>query len=123
MPNGPKSDAARERAVTALLSCATIKQAARKAGVGLRTLTRWLSDDRQFQQLLARARQRALELAVGRLAKSTANAVTTLAKASKDGDVKAAGMVIDRALKGVELADVLARVERLEEQARLREAR
>jgi hypothetical protein len=114
MPGRSKSDAVRERAVAAILSCGSTKAAARKVGVGHRTLKGWLAEDAAFQRMLAEARRRALELAIGRLAKGTASAVTTLVRACRNGDVKAAVAVVDRSIKGIELTDVLARLEALE---------
>jgi hypothetical protein len=121
MPNGPKPEHIREKAIAALLSCSTIKLAAHKAGVARRTLEQWLHHDPEFQQQLAEARRKALELAVGRLAKGTAAAVTTLVKACRKGDVKAATAVVDRAIRGIELADVLQRLEVLEQAKKRRD--
>lgn len=124
MPNGAKPEHVRERAVMAVLGCATVKQAARKAGVGYRTLKAWLAEP-EFAGQLAEARRRVLALALGRLAKGTGAATTALMRALKAADqntaVRAAVAVLDRATKGCEMLDVLDRLERLEVAARRQE--
>ena len=45
---GTKSAAVRERAVMAMLTESSIGAAARRAGVGARTLRRWIADDAEF---------------------------------------------------------------------------
>jgi hypothetical protein len=114
MPNGEKPPHVREKAVQALLSCATIKQAAKKAGVGVRTIKLWLHQDQAFRQMLAEARRKALELAVSRMARATTGAVTALTKATRQGNIKAAAIIIDRAIKGIELVDLAERMEEVE---------
>lgn len=47
--HGAKSEAVREKAVLALLSEATIAEAAKQCGVGERTLRRWLVEDPGFK--------------------------------------------------------------------------
>jgi hypothetical protein len=114
MPNGAKTDAVRERAVAALLACSSTKAAAAKSNVAHRTLRRWLAEDAEFQEMLALARRQALQLAIGRLSKATQAAVTALVRACRNGDAKAAATILDRAIRGIELVDVLPRLERLE---------
>jgi hypothetical protein len=40
-----------------------------------------------------------------------------LTRAARKGDVRAANAIVDRAIKGLELADVLARLQALEQRA------
>jgi hypothetical protein len=121
MAGGAKPEHVREKAVAALLSCSTIKLAARKAGVSLRTLKYWVNHDAEFQRLLAEARRQALQLAIARLAKGTATAVTALLRAARRGDVKAAMGIVDRSIRGIELTDVLQRLEVLEQAKKRRD--
>ena len=76
--HGAKSAAVRERAVVALLSEKTIAEAAGKAGVGEKTLRRWLSDDEAFQAEYASARQAAFQTGIHRAQALTGRAMDTL---------------------------------------------
>ena len=76
--HGAKSAAVRERAVVALLSEKTIAAAAKKAGVGEKTLRRWLADDEQFQTEYAAALRTTFEAGIQRAQALAAKAVDTL---------------------------------------------
>src|SRR5437870_1661431 len=56
-----------ERAIAALLTCRTHQEAARQAGIGERTLQRWLAEEPQFIAVLRAARRRLVETTIGRL--------------------------------------------------------
>lgn len=123
---GARTQAVREKAVAALLAAPTVMAAAKKAGVGYRTLKTWLAED-AFRGQYAEARRRLLEHSLSRLQRATAAAVTTLLKAIRGDDgklaVRAAVAVIDRALKGAELMEVEARLAALEAKAKRDELR
>jgi hypothetical protein len=114
----------REAAVAALLEEPTVQKAAARAGVGYRTLKQWLAEDREFQELYARARRQLLQHAVGRLQRACGKAVSRLVRAlgaGKDADaIRAATAILDRAVSGAELLDVLERLEALEVAAKKR---
>ena len=76
--HGAKSEAARERAVLALLSEKTVTDAAGKAQVDESTLRRWLSEDEAFQAEYATARQTVFQTGIHRVQALTAKAVDTL---------------------------------------------
>jgi hypothetical protein len=113
-----------ERVLGALLSTPSVAAAARSAGVGLRTVRRWLAEDDAFRAALRDARRRALEVATSRLAATTAKAVTTLealidgtAESDAQTRCRAALGVLATAIKSAEVDDLTARVEALEARA------
>jgi hypothetical protein len=114
------------RALEALLSCSTIKAAAKAARVGERTLRGWLKEP-AFLATYRAARRQAVEAALGHLQRATGKAVRTLVgclKATKESDrVKAALGILDRAVKAVELIDLEERVAGLERVAEWQRAR
>ncbi len=76
--HGSKTGATRERAIVAILAESTIGAAAKRAGIGERTLRRWLTEDEAFQGALAEARCLAFEAGMGRVQALTARAVEAL---------------------------------------------
>jgi transposase-like protein len=74
------STAIRERAIEALLSEATVSQAAVKCGVSERTLRRWMDTDREFRHGLAEAQRDAFEAATQRVQGLSVTAFDTLAE-------------------------------------------
>jgi hypothetical protein len=108
------------RAVGALLVSRTVTVAAQEVGISERQLTRWLADD-AFRAALQRAQDAALGLAVRRLAGGLGVALDTLTTVMADTTgtpagvrVRAAGLWLDAGLRWLELADLAARVEKLE---------
>jgi hypothetical protein len=106
-----------EQAIVGLLTEHTIEAAATTAGVSYRTLKGWLARPK-FQQAYRRARRQLVEAALGRLQQVAADAVASLARNLACGqpatEVRAAVAVLQQAVAGVELADVLDAVEDLE---------
>lgn len=96
----------RDVAAAAIASGASLKVAAAEAGVGRRTMTRWVNDDEEFKRKveseaksrLAKIREYALDQGL--------DVMRALVAAALDGDVRAQCAVLDRI--GVH------RVERLE---------
>lgn len=68
-----------DRAIEALMECATVTEAAEKSGIPRRTLCTWLSEP-EFQRQLRQARSRSFGLAMGRLCRLSNEAVDVLAK-------------------------------------------
>lgn len=73
-----KPEAVREKAILALLSEKTIGAAAKRCGVGERTLRRWMTDDEDFKRELADARRAMFQAGMHRVQALTARAVETL---------------------------------------------
>lgn len=67
-----------QAAILALLTEKTLSLAARRAGVGERTLRRWLNDDTDFQAEYAAARQATFSAGINRVQALTGKAVDTL---------------------------------------------
>jgi hypothetical protein len=116
MPGGQKPLHVREQAALALLTRATVREAAEAAGVGERTLRGWLRQPK-FLRLYRRLRRQATEVALGRLQDMTADAVKTL-KDLLDCEhapsrARAADLVLGYSLKGLEMADLAEEVEQL----------
>lgn len=104
------------RAIAALLTSRTVGQAAAEAGVGERTLHRWL-DHPHFRTAYADASRQLLAETVGRLRAIAGEAVETLRAALHDDStsyrIRAAIALLDVAVK-VEVDDLARRVDALE---------
>jgi hypothetical protein len=111
-----------EEAIAALLTQRNVEDAARAAGIGTRTLLRWLKLP-EFQTAYREARRAAFGQAVARLQQGASAAATTLLKTMIDPNtpasvrVRAADCVLDHAAKAIELEDLEVRVSELERAA------
>jgi len=111
-----------EDAIAALLTQRNVEEAARAAGIGARTLLRWLQLPK-FQAAYRQARREAFGQAVARLQQGTSAAATTLLKTMIDPAtpasvrVRAAEAIFNRAAKAIEIEDIEARVSDLERAA------
>ena len=107
-------------AIAALLAQRTIAEAAHQVGIGERTLLRWLQADSAFQAAYRTARRHVVQHAVAQVQQATSTAVATLeaimqdSTASASARVSAAKVVMETALKAVELEDLEARIVALE---------
>jgi predicted RecB family endonuclease len=117
--HGEKLGRKQEEAIAALLSHRNIEDAARAAGVGTRTLIRWLKVP-EFVKEYRQARREAVHQSVARMQQATGAAATTVLKLMTDMNIpaavrlRAAECVFDRAFKGIEVEDIEARVSELE---------
>jgi hypothetical protein len=116
--HGDKRSRRQELAIAALLCQPTLDKAAQAAGISPRTLKGWLTEP-TFQATYREARRRTVEQAIGQLQRACGKAVRALVKnlacdnpAARNAAAKA---ILEQAVKGVELADVLERLERLEQ--------
>lgn len=107
-----------ERCVAALLECRTLAEAAKVAGVSERSLRYWLRRE-DFRAEYRRAAGRLLESAIATLQATAGEAASAL----RDGleskhpvgvRLAAAKAILDRALRGVELLDIEARLSTIE---------
>lgn len=111
----------KNKAIAALLTTATQADAAAAAGVGHRTLARWLADDLEFRQALHRAEGAAIDAAVRRLVGLQDAAITVfddvLANPAISPTVRlrAASSVIDYLLRLRELRNLEERLAALED--------
>jgi hypothetical protein len=120
--HGAKFTRKMEVAVAAVLSQRNLEEAARVAGVGVATLTRWQKLP-EFRKALRKARREALSQTIGRLQYGSSSAATTLLKVVLDKDtppstkVRASDSIINHALRAFETEDILERLEELERAA------
>ncbi len=121
--HGEKLSRKQEAAIAALLSAPTIKDAARGCDVSEVTLWRWLQLA-EFAAAYRAARRQVVERAVSELQAATGEAVETLKRnlhcEQANVEIRAAQIILEQAIKGVELIDLQERIERLEE--RMKEA-
>src|SRR5436305_1441339 len=107
-----------EQAILALLQGANHQEAAAAAGVTARTLRRWLQDP-VFLGMLRRARAAQWTESTSLLQAATREAVETLQRVMRCRDhpsaqVAACRILLDRAIKAVELDDLAGRLAELE---------
>jgi cytosine/adenosine deaminase-related metal-dependent hydrolase len=120
--HGAKFGRKKEEAIAGLLSQRTVEDAARVAGVGTKTLLRWLQIP-EFRDEYLRARREAVYQSIARMQQSTGAAGVTILKLMTDPTVpaavrlRAAECVFDHAVKGIELEDIELRVSELERAA------
>ena len=123
--HGQKYTRRHEAALAALLSEPTMEAAARKTGVSISTMSR-LMEIPEFQEKYRQARRDSVSAATCALQRHAAGAVATLAAVMDNPEappavrVSAARAVLELAYRAVEVEDVLARLDALE-QARTEE--
>jgi transposase-like protein len=115
-------DERKEEAIAALLSSKSVEDAARAIGINPNTLLRWL-EIQEFRDAYRKARREAVGQSVARLQQATGAAAITILKLMMDASsppavkLRAAECVFDRAMQGIELEDIEARVAALEQAA------
>ena len=125
--HGAKLGRKKEGAVLALLSQRSVEEAARVAGVGARTLYRWMKDP-EFDAAYRDAKRAAFSQSIARLHQMAGAAVTTLGKAMLDPNappatkVRAADSILNHTAKAIELEDLEARLADLERSAEILKA-
>jgi transposase-like protein len=118
----------KEAAIVELLSQRNVEEAARAAGIGARTLYRWMKEP-DFDAAYRTARRAAFSQSAARLQQMCSAAVTTLGKIMVDPNspvasrVRAADSVLDHAAKSIELEDIEVRVSELERAAEAAKSR
>ncbi len=123
--HGEKFGRKMEAAIAALLTQRNIEDAARSAGIGTRTLMRWLRLP-EFQAAYREARRAAYSQCFARLQQGAVAATTTLLKMMIDPGrpasvrVRAAECVMNHATRAIEIEDIEARVAELERAAELK---
>jgi DNA-binding transcriptional MerR regulator len=119
--HGEKLSRKQDQAITAMVTCASITEAAAQCGLAEVTLRRWLKQD-GFQQAYRDARRAVVQHAIVQVQRATGEAVETLRAVMQDTDasasarVSAAKAILETAVKAVELEDLEARIAALEAQ-------
>ena len=120
--HGAKFGRKQEEAIAALLTHRTVEEAAHAVKIAPKTMLRWLEIP-AFKTKYRKARREGVFQAVARLQHATGAASITMLKLMADPNVpaavrlRAAECVFDRAVKGIELEDIEARVSELEQAA------
>jgi hypothetical protein len=104
--------------VTALLSHAGVPDAARAAGISVRTAWRWMRDP-AVQARLREIRKDAMNAAMVRLQEAASGAVDCLCEVQREGEsesarVSAARCILEQALRAAEVGDLEERLAKLE---------
>jgi len=126
--HGTKLGRKQEEAIAALLTQRNTEDAARTVGVTPKTLLRWMKLP-EFKAAYREARWEGVNQAFARMQQATGAAGTVALKLMTDPNVpaavrlRAAEFVFDRAIRGVELEDIAARVTALEQTAELNRPR
>jgi hypothetical protein len=117
--HGEQLSRKQEQAIAALLGQPAVEQAAAAISVNEKTLRNWMKLP-TFQAAYRDARRQIVEGAVTRLQQLTTGAVLTLNRNLSCGnpavEVRASQIILDQALRGVELGEVLQRLGELERQ-------
>src|SRR4051794_11326312 len=119
--HGEKLSRKQEQAMTALVTCASVTEAANQCGVAEVTLRRWLKDD-GFQAAYREVRRAVMQHAITQVQRATGEAVETLRHVMQDREspasarVSAAKAILETAIKGIEIEDLEARIAALEAQ-------
>jgi hypothetical protein len=109
-----------ELALQAVISHPTLREAALAAGISETTLWRYMQDE-QFSRHLREARREAVGHAVTRLQRASSDAVTVLRDLMMKDDappaarITAARTVLDYSFRSVEIDELKARIDQLEE--------
>jgi hypothetical protein len=117
--SGAKFGRKKEEAIAALLSQRNVEEAARAAGLGTRTLMRWLQIP-EFQDAYRQARRDAFGQSIARLQHASSAAASVLLKVMLDPNapassrIRAADSVLDHAAKAIEIEDIEVRLSELE---------
>jgi hypothetical protein len=120
-PDAAGLSLSQEKAIVALLHQPTIAKAAEVAGVGERTLHRWLDEDQVFVRAFRRARREAFGHAIALTQHYAPHAANTLAKIMADegathhARVSAAATLLKFARESIELDELVARLDALEQ--------
>ena len=118
--HGTKFGRKKEEAIVALLTQRNIEEAAKATGIAANTLLKWMKAP-EFQAAYREARQAAFGQALARLQQGTSAAATTLLKTLIDPNtpasvrVRAAEAIFNHAAKAIEIEDIEARIQRLEQ--------
>lgn len=106
-------------ALTALIECDTLEEAAKRVGVNPRTLHRWLNENEPFQKAFRDAKRAIVAQVARRLTSAMEDAVTTLEQIIGDmgaphgARVHAARQVLEFGHKAFEVENLQVQIEEL----------
>ena len=117
--HGEKLSRKQDQVITALVTCASITEAAAQCGLADVTLRRWLKQE-PFQAAYRDARRAVVQHAIAQVQRATGEAVETLRSVMQDAEapasarVSAAKAILETALKGIDIDDLEVRIAALE---------
>jgi transposase-like protein len=117
--HGQKLSRKKEHAIAALLSQPSIGGAAKKVGIGEKTLFRWLQLE-EFQRAYKNARHQVIDQTIAQIQSVMSEAVQTLLNVMSDvaapasAKVSAARALLDIGFKVVEIEELEGRIEKIE---------
>jgi transposase-like protein len=120
--HGTKFGRKKEAAIVALLSQRNIEEAAKSIGVVPNTLLRWMKEP-EFYAAYREARRMAFSQSIARMQQASGAAVSTVLKIMVDSNapastrLRAAGILLERTAKAIEIEDIEVRVAELERAA------
>lgn len=105
------------KALIALLETPSIAEASVKCGLSQETIYRYLRD-KGFQKEFRDARRATVDNAVSALQQASSEAVITLRRnmncENPQAEIAASRIILEMSFKGIEMADILDRLEKLE---------
>ena len=106
-----------EKLIALLLTEKTIDEACKKAGVNVTTYWRWMQNE-IFLRQYRKARRGILENTVAKLQSVTYQAIDTLERnltcENPGAEIRAAQIILEQSIKGLETLDVENRIEMIE---------
>ena len=116
MSASPDISPKQARTISALVTCRTLGEAAKRAGCGESTLRRWLAKDTDFKEAWRQARARLLDDAMSQALRSAEAAALVLheimmASESDFARMTAAKALLDISLRTVERREIEGRME------------
>ena len=107
----------KEKVLSALLQSNSVAEAAKISGIAERTIYRYLNE-KDFQTEVRAARRSVVETSIGQIQGAASEAVETLKKnlhcGNPSAEIRAAQIILENSVKGIEMLDILERLEILE---------
>jgi AcrR family transcriptional regulator len=108
----------KEKVLAALIETSSVRDAAKKSGIAEATVYRYLQD-KEFLAEYRNARRQTVESAIAQMQNAATAAVYKLTELMNCENpavaARCAQIILDNAIKGVELIDVVERLENLED--------
>ncbi len=116
--HGEKLTRKAEQAIAALLEHPTVGEASKACGVSERSLWRWQKRP-DFQKRYREAQRAVVDTSIAELQEATKEAVKTLRRnltcGKPEAETRAAQIIIEQAIKAVEMQEMQERIKRLEQ--------
>jgi AcrR family transcriptional regulator len=109
----------REKILIALIETSTIREAAKKSGIGEATIYRYLQD-KEFLAEYRNARRQTVESAIAQMQNAASEAVERLKELQYCENpavaARCAQIIFENSVKGMETLDILERLEKIEDE-------